>query len=72
LSLKAPCSTYVQGTQLTPAGQQALLCLGGGAVITLASLVNPRCSIGSWHSGSRTKSMSIIQINFFYFVCILL
>ena len=33
--------TYALGTQLTPAGQQALLCLGGGAVITLSSLVNP-------------------------------
>lgn len=41
LSLKAPCSTYAQGTQLTPAGQQALLCLGGGAVVTLSSLINP-------------------------------
>jgi hypothetical protein len=39
--LKAPCSTYAQGTQLTPAGQQALLCLGREAVITLASFVNP-------------------------------
>jgi hypothetical protein len=45
LGLKAPCSTYAQGTQLTPAGQQALLCLGGGAVTTLASLVNPSNSL---------------------------
>jgi hypothetical protein len=39
LSLKAPCSTYAQGTQLTQAGQQALFCLGGGLVTSLISLV---------------------------------
>ena len=39
LNLKAPCSTYAQGTQLTSAGQQALFCLGGGLVANVASLV---------------------------------
>ena len=39
--LKAGYFTYALGTQLTTAGQQALLCLGGGALITLSSLVNP-------------------------------
>jgi hypothetical protein len=38
-SLKAPCSTYAHGTQLTPAGNQALFCLGGGAIATLISIV---------------------------------
>jgi hypothetical protein len=48
-SLKAPCSTYAHGTQLTPAGQQALFCLGGGAIATLISLVsitNPGLAAG--------------------------
>ena len=39
--LKAAYFTYALGTQLTTAGQQALLCLGGGAVITRSSSVNP-------------------------------
>jgi hypothetical protein len=41
LILKAAYFTYALGTQLTTAGQQALLCLTGGAVKTLYLLVNP-------------------------------
>lgn len=33
--LKQPCSYYAHGTQLTPAGEQALLCLFGGGVLSL-------------------------------------
>jgi hypothetical protein len=40
LILKAAYFTYALGTQLTTSDQQDLLCLGGGVVITLSSLVN--------------------------------
>jgi hypothetical protein len=47
IGIKSSCSTYTQGNQLTQQGQQALLCLGGGAVNNIGSalgFINPGLS----------------------------
>jgi hypothetical protein len=38
VGLKEPCSYYAHGTQLTPAGGQALICLLGGGLL---AVINP-------------------------------
>src|SRR5207249_2967006 len=35
VGLKQPCSYYAHGTQLTPAGGQALICLLGGGLLAV-------------------------------------
>ena len=54
VGLKEPCSYYAHGTQLTPAGQQALLCPFGGGVL---AVINPTVATAAKELASRSNTI---------------
>jgi hypothetical protein len=54
VGLKEPCSYYAHGTQLTPAGGQALICLLGGGLL---AVINPSVAAAAKELASRSNTI---------------